>query len=74
MNEETKQPDLEKCDVCGGLPVIEENELYTVKVKDGKLIFTESYGCSVSKVTCRDCGSDLLTENDANKMEIDYEF
>ena len=72
MNEEIK--DLDTCDVCGGQPIIEENELYSVKVKDGKLVFMSSYGCSVSKVTCRDCGSDLLTENEANEMEIEYNF
>ncbi len=73
MNEE-KIKDQDKCDVCGGVMLISENEIYQVRVVDGKIRLVESYGCEFSKVWCRDCGSDILTENDANEVEIEYNF
>jgi hypothetical protein len=75
MSEETKQPDLEKCDVCEGENlVVGANELHNVTVKDGKLILGKSIGTEFSKVWCGDCGSDILTENEVIEIAKEYQY
>jgi phosphoenolpyruvate synthase/pyruvate phosphate dikinase len=62
-----------KCAKCGSERfLIEENELYEVRIGKGKMSLIESYGCDFKDLKCYEC--ETVPDLDYSQFEFKYKF